>query len=137
MSLDVTDAALEVLTDLGYSPEYGARPLKRVVRRRSGGRITSRPNQPNRSRSPSPRPSPNPNLTLALTQVQREVESPLARGLIRGDFLEGVARPEADAHVHARARTHTSTYCLDRHTVSKVWRGRKLLHTCMRMHRYA
>jgi len=51
MSLDVTDAALEVLTDLGYSPEYGARPLKRVV--------------------------------------QREVESPLARGLIRGDFLEG------------------------------------------------
>jgi len=33
MSLDVTDAAVEVLTDLGYSPEYGARPLKRVVRR--------------------------------------------------------------------------------------------------------
>merc|ERR1719231_493333 len=51
LSLDVTDAALDVLTDLGYSPEYGARPLKRVV--------------------------------------QKELETPIARGLIAGDVVEG------------------------------------------------
>jgi len=51
ISLEVTDAALDVLCDLGYSPEYGARPLKRVV--------------------------------------QRELETPIARGLIGGTFVEG------------------------------------------------
>lgn len=51
ITLEVTDAALDVLTDLGYSPEYGARPLKRVV--------------------------------------QKEVETPIARGLIAGHYLEG------------------------------------------------
>merc|ERR1719428_2565953 len=49
--LRVSDAAINVLSDLGYSPEYGARPLKRVV--------------------------------------QRELETPIARGLIKGDFQEG------------------------------------------------
>ena len=39
------------LTDLGYSPEYGARPLKRVV--------------------------------------QRELETPIARGIISGDVQDG------------------------------------------------
>ena len=33
IGLEVSDAALDVLTDLGYSPEYGARPLKRLVHR--------------------------------------------------------------------------------------------------------
>merc|ERR1712146_490604 len=33
ITLDVSDAALDVLTDLGYSPEYGAHPLKRTVQR--------------------------------------------------------------------------------------------------------
>ena len=51
MAIDVSDTALDVLTDLGYSPEYGARPLKRVV--------------------------------------VRELESPIARGIISGDFQEG------------------------------------------------
>ena len=51
IAIDVSDAALDVLTDLGYSPEYGARPLKRVV--------------------------------------QKELETPLARGLISGDYLPG------------------------------------------------
>merc|ERR1711939_1246607 len=51
IALEVSDAAVDVLTDLGYSPEYGARPLKRVV--------------------------------------QRELETPLARGLIDGSFAEG------------------------------------------------
>merc|ERR1712146_679367 len=49
--LRVSDAAINVLSDLGYSPEYGARPLKRVV--------------------------------------QRELETPIARGLIGGEFLDG------------------------------------------------
>ena len=51
VSLELSDAAIDVLTDLGYSPEYGARPLKRVL--------------------------------------QRELETPIARGLISGDFLDG------------------------------------------------
>ena len=51
IGLHVSDSALGVLTDLGYSPEYGARPLKRTV--------------------------------------QKELETPIARGLIGGDFLEG------------------------------------------------
>jgi ATP-dependent Clp protease ATP-binding subunit ClpB len=51
IDFEVSDAALGVLTDLGYSPEYGARPLKRVL--------------------------------------QRELETPIARGLISGKFVEG------------------------------------------------
>merc|ERR1712183_78650 len=51
IDLEVSDAALDVPTDLGYSPEFGARPLKRVV--------------------------------------QKEVETPIARGLIAGEFVEG------------------------------------------------
>jgi len=51
ISLEVSDRALDVLTDLGYSPEYGARPLKRVV--------------------------------------QKELETPIARGIISGAFNEG------------------------------------------------
>ena len=38
----VTDAALDVLTDLGYSPEYGARPLKRFLQRELETRIGRR-----------------------------------------------------------------------------------------------
>merc|ERR1719235_2995672 len=53
ISLELTELALDYLVDLGYSPEYGARPLKRVV--------------------------------------QRELETPLARGLIAGDFVDGDA----------------------------------------------
>jgi len=33
ISLHVTPAALDALVDLGYSPEYGARPLKRVLQK--------------------------------------------------------------------------------------------------------
>lgn len=51
IALDVTDAALGVIIELGFNPEFGARPLKRVV--------------------------------------QREVESPLARGILAGEFTEG------------------------------------------------
>ena len=59
ITLDASDAALDVLADLGYSPEYGARPLKRVV--------------------------------------ARELETPLARGLVSGDFRDGDAvRVDAD-----------------------------------------
>jgi len=31
ITLTLADEALDALTDLGYNPEYGARPLKRVV----------------------------------------------------------------------------------------------------------
>jgi len=51
IGLEVSDAAVDVLTDLGYAPEYGARPLKRTI--------------------------------------QKELETPIARGLIGGDFADG------------------------------------------------
>ena len=53
ITLDVSQAALDSVATLGYSPEYGARPLKRVV--------------------------------------QREIETPLARALLKGDISEGDA----------------------------------------------
>ena len=33
VKLEVTEAALERLAKLGYDPQYGARPLKRVLQR--------------------------------------------------------------------------------------------------------
>uniref|UniRef100_A0A7S0NQW9 Clp ATPase C-terminal domain-containing protein n=1 Tax=Calcidiscus leptoporus TaxID=127549 RepID=A0A7S0NQW9_9EUKA len=33
VTLVATPAALEVLADLGYNPEFGARPLKRVIQK--------------------------------------------------------------------------------------------------------
>src|SRR5690606_20828003 len=33
LTLDITDAAMDRLADQGYDPLYGARPLKRVIRR--------------------------------------------------------------------------------------------------------
>ena len=33
ISLELTPAALDLLTDLGYDPEFGARPLKRVIQK--------------------------------------------------------------------------------------------------------
>jgi ATP-dependent Clp protease ATP-binding subunit ClpB len=51
VTIEVTDSALSVLASLGYSAEYGARPLKRTV--------------------------------------QKELETPLARGLVSGDYKDG------------------------------------------------
>lgn len=51
IELDVSDRAIGVLCDLGYSPEFGARPLKRVV--------------------------------------QKELETPIAKGIITGGFTDG------------------------------------------------
>jgi ATP-dependent Clp protease ATP-binding subunit ClpB len=34
LTLDVTDAAIDLLAEEGYDPTYGARPLKRVIQRR-------------------------------------------------------------------------------------------------------
>ena len=34
LTLEATDAAKEVLTDLGYEPQFGARPLRRVIQQR-------------------------------------------------------------------------------------------------------
>ncbi len=31
MKLEVTDPARDLITDLGYEPAFGARPLKRVI----------------------------------------------------------------------------------------------------------
>ena len=33
IELDITDKALELLADMGYDPEFGARPVKRVIQR--------------------------------------------------------------------------------------------------------
>ena len=38
MNLDVTDAALTLLAEVGFDPAYGARPLKRVIQREIGDR---------------------------------------------------------------------------------------------------
>ena len=34
MVIELTDAARELLGNLGYDPTYGARPLKRVIQKR-------------------------------------------------------------------------------------------------------
>jgi ATP-dependent Clp protease ATP-binding subunit ClpB len=39
LSLAVTDAAKELLANLGYDPAFGARPLKRVIQREVGDRL--------------------------------------------------------------------------------------------------
>lgn len=49
--LQLTDAALTFLADVGYDPVYGARPLKRTI--------------------------------------QRELETTIAQGILRGDFADG------------------------------------------------
>lgn len=51
MELELTNAALDYLVNIGYDPNYGARPLKRTI--------------------------------------QREVETPVARGILKGDFGNG------------------------------------------------
>jgi ATP-dependent Clp protease ATP-binding subunit ClpB len=33
-SIEVTEAALDAIADAGYEPQYGARPLKRVIQQR-------------------------------------------------------------------------------------------------------
>eukprot|EP00573_Skeletonema_grethae_P005039 CAMPEP_0201693282 /NCGR_PEP_ID=MMETSP0578-20130828/5909_1 /ASSEMBLY_ACC=CAM_ASM_000663 /TAXON_ID=267565 /ORGANISM="Skeletonema grethea, Strain CCMP 1804" /LENGTH=804 /DNA_ID=CAMNT_0048178785 /DNA_START=237 /DNA_END=2651 /DNA_ORIENTATION=- len=47
----ITDAALDTMTDIGFDPVYGARPLKRAI--------------------------------------QRELETKVAKGILRGDFNDG------------------------------------------------
>jgi ATP-dependent Clp protease ATP-binding subunit ClpB len=51
ITMDMTDAALNYLADIGYDPVYGARPLKRAI--------------------------------------QRELETIVARGILKGDFTDG------------------------------------------------
>ena len=41
ISLEVTDDALAALASLGYDPDFGARPLKRVIQREVGDRLAS------------------------------------------------------------------------------------------------
>ena len=40
ISLDITDSALELLADEGYDPEFGARPVKRVIQREILNRLS-------------------------------------------------------------------------------------------------
>lgn len=51
MTLKISDAALDLLADVGYDPVYGARPLKRTI--------------------------------------QRELETTMAKGILRGEFVDG------------------------------------------------
>jgi ATP-dependent Clp protease ATP-binding subunit ClpB len=39
ITLHLTDSARDVLADLGYDPQFGARPLKRVIQREVENRI--------------------------------------------------------------------------------------------------
>jgi ATP-dependent Clp protease ATP-binding subunit ClpB len=39
VELELTDAARELLGDMGYDPTYGARPLKRVIQKRLVDRL--------------------------------------------------------------------------------------------------
>jgi len=51
IKLSVNEEAMQYLADIGYDPQYGARPLKRTI--------------------------------------QREVETQVAKGILKGDFTEG------------------------------------------------
>lgn len=51
ISMLITEAALDTITDIGFDPIYGARPLKRAI--------------------------------------QRELETAVAKGILRGDFSDG------------------------------------------------
>jgi ATP-dependent Clp protease ATP-binding subunit ClpB len=51
VGLNLSDAAIDHIVEVGYDPLYGARPLKRAI--------------------------------------QRELETPIAKGILRGDFKEG------------------------------------------------
>jgi ATP-dependent Clp protease ATP-binding subunit ClpB len=51
MALKLSDAALDLLAEVGYDPVYGARPLKRTI--------------------------------------QRELETTMAKSILRGDFVDG------------------------------------------------
>jgi ATP-dependent Clp protease ATP-binding subunit ClpB len=39
ITLPLSDAAREILANMGYDPQYGARPLKRVIQREVENRI--------------------------------------------------------------------------------------------------
>src|SRR6058998_241070 len=39
ITLQLTDAARDLLAEMGYDPQYGARPLKRVIQREVENRI--------------------------------------------------------------------------------------------------
>jgi ATP-dependent Clp protease ATP-binding subunit ClpB len=41
ITLDVTPAALALLATLGFDPDYGARPLKRVIQNQIGDRLAN------------------------------------------------------------------------------------------------
>mmetsp|Transcript_23194 Transcript_23194/g.38868 ORF Transcript_23194/g.38868 Transcript_23194/m.38868 type:complete len:988 (-) Transcript_23194:101-3064(-) len=51
ISLKLSDAAIDFITEVGYEPMYGARPLKRAI--------------------------------------QREIENPVSRSILKGDFSDG------------------------------------------------
>ena len=51
ITMAITDNALDYLSDVGFDPVYGARPLKRTI--------------------------------------QRELETNVAKGILRGDFTDG------------------------------------------------
>ncbi len=68
ITLEATDAARDLLAEQGYDPQFGARPLRRVI--------------------------------------QRVVETPIAAGMLRGEFAEGdtVVVDVADGEVTLRVR---------------------------------
>lgn len=39
ITLDITDAAADLLADIGHQPEYGARPLRRTIQRELDDRL--------------------------------------------------------------------------------------------------
>ncbi len=68
ITLEATDAARDLLAEQGYDPQFGARPLRRVI--------------------------------------QREVETPIAGGILRGQFAEGdtVVIDAADGKIALRVK---------------------------------
>ena len=42
LSLELTDATMQAMADEGYDPQFGARPLKRVIQQRLENAIASR-----------------------------------------------------------------------------------------------
>lgn len=77
ITMDIRDAALDHLADVGFDPVYGARPLKRAI--------------------------------------QRELETVVAQGILRGDFFDGdtIVVDAADGKIDVRRLGNTVPFPVD------------------------
>ncbi len=82
--MQMTHAALDTLADIGFDPNFGARPLKRAI--------------------------------------QRELETAVAKGILRGDFADGdeITVDAIDGNIYIQ-RTGVSSSGNESDTASNVY----------------